>query len=246
MYRVALAVLLAAASAASATVIIWDDFESYANTAALNAVWPKGVGTDADTYLATGNNGPTWPGQQYVHHTTVAARRDRTFADITVGAGEYLVWAFDYLDTVGSTTSPRQYGQLLSRDPNGTLVELIAMGMYNTVTKPGQVFNATKYQARVAFGPGQGWFNLNASRSVGWHRFEAHIYPTTVDFFVDGNPDVAGLPHNGQLWYQARIGSGLSSAGGQAGYDNYLLELVPEPASLLLVLMGGLGMLRRR
>jgi len=246
MCRLALAVLLAAASAASAAVIIWDDFESYADTAALNAVWPKGVGTDADTYLATGDSGPTSPGQKYVRNTTVAARRDYTFADLAVGAGEYLVWAFDYLDTVGATANPRQYGQLLSRDPNGALVELIAMGMYNTVTKPGEVFNGTKYQARIAFAAGQGWFNLNASRSAGWHRFEARIYPTTIDFYVDGNPDILGLPHNGQFWYQARIGSGLSSAGGQAGYDNYLLEVVPEPASLLLVLVGGLGLLRRR
>ena len=63
---------------------------------------------------------------------------------------------------------------------------------------------------------------------------------------MDGILDTAGIPHAGGDWYQARIGSGLSSAGGAASYDNYLLEIVPEPGSLALMMLGGLALLRRR
>ncbi len=243
-----LTAFLVCTAAVHATVIIQDDFESYANTAALNAVWPKGTGTDADSFLVAGFNGPTVPGNQAVEITTAAARRDYSFTPTLLNAGEYLLWAFDFEDRVGSSTTGRQYGQLLSNSAQsgGALNELIAVGQYNTVTKPGQVYSSSKYQARVAFAPGQGWFNLNTDRSVGWHRFEVRIYQSgTVDFYVDGQPDTLGLPHVGAWWYQARIGSGLSSTAA-ARYDNYLLQVLPEPGAALLLGLGSLLWRRRR
>jgi len=232
-------VLLAFVPSASALVLIQDDFESYTDTASLDPPWVLAVGTTADSYLDTTDNGPTWPGEQCVTHTAVAARRDNSsFAPTEPMGGEYLVWAFDFEDTVGDTAMPRQYGQLLAG--SGGLSELISMGQYNA---PPSV--ATYYQARVAFG-GPNWFNLNTVRTPGWHRFEAHIYAGTVDFYVDGALDTAGVTHAGGDWYQARIGSGLSSTGGEASYDNYLLELVPEPGSLALLMLGGLALIRRR
>jgi hypothetical protein len=244
---VALGLLLAVAPAASAMVIIQDDFESYVDTASLSPPWVLTVGTVADSYLDTTDNGPTWPGVQCVTHVQStgtpleADRRDNTsFAPFEVTGSQYLVWAFDYEDTVGSASDPRQYGQLLAGSAG--LSELISMGQYNAAAP---VHDPNKYQARVAFG-GPGWFNLNTNRSVGWHRFEARIYANYVDFYVDGLPDTLGVPQAGGDWYNARIGSGLSTAGGAASYDNYLLELVPEPGSLFLLALGGLAVLRRR
>jgi hypothetical protein len=237
---IAVGLVLAVAPAASALVIIQDDFESYTTTASLDPPWVLTVGTTADSYLDTTDNGPTWPGVQCVTHTLVAARRDNTsFTPVEVTGGEYLVWAFDFEDTVGNASDPRQYGQLLAGSAG--LSELISMGQYNAATDQ----DSNKYQARVAFG-GPNWFNLNTDRSVGWHRFEARIHATYVDFYVDGSPDTLGVSHAGGDWYNARIGSGLSSGGGQASYDNYLLELVPEPGSLFLLALGGLAVLRRR
>jgi len=240
-----ISVVLILASTAWADIIN-DDFESYADNTQLGAVWPIGVGTTADTYLDLTDNGPTWPGDRCVYDTTVASRRDQSFAPTEVTGSDYLVWAYDYYDTVGNTGDPRQYGQLLSQASGGGLNELLAMGQYNTVTMPGEVFNANKYQARVAFAAGQGWFNLNTNRAVGWHRFEARVYADHVDFYVDGAFDRGPFPHAGVEWYQARIGSGLSSAEGDAKYDNYLLTLVPEPAALTLLALGGLVLVRRR
>lgn len=236
MRKIALLVGCLVAVGAASAQYINDDFESYADTTALNAVWTRALGTDADTFLDVD---PTDPLNQVVRDTIVTSRRDQNFGPHTVSGAATFIWSFDYYDFVGNTADPRNYGQLLSQASGGGLNELLAMGQYNAAAS----HNRNKYQARVAFG-GAGWFNLNTDRSVGWHNFTAVIGATTVDFYVDGVLDTAGVAHVGVEWYQARIGSGLSSAGGAALYDNYLVT--PEPASLALLALGALAALRRR
>jgi hypothetical protein len=235
--------ILAFVASTSAAIIIQDDFESYADTTALNAVWPKGGGTDLITYLLPGDNGPTWPGEKCVENLTTAARRDRNFTPTLLAPGEELIWAFDFKD-MDTTVAFRQFGQLLSSStPGGSMDELIAMGVYNSAD-PNEVFNGNKYYARVALSPAN-WFALNTTRSAGWHRFEARIKQTgTVDFYVDNVLDTAGVAQAGDYWYQARIGSNLSSIRA-ARYDNYLVNVTPEPATLGLLVLGLLAARRR-
>jgi len=233
---VALVSVAACLPVASASIID-DDFESYGSTADLDAVWAVTSGTNTDTFLDTD---PLDPLNQVVTDSVNTSRRSLSFTPFSVSGSETFVWSFDFYDYVGSASDPRNYGQLLSQASGGGLNELLAMGMYNAA---GPVHDATKYQARVAFG-GPNWFNLNTDRSVGWHNFAAVIGASTLDFYVDGALDTAGVSHGGFEWYEARIGSGLSSTGGQASYDNYLLT--PEPASLTLLMLGGLLAFRRR
>src|SRR6185369_1559413 len=49
---------------------------------------------------------------------------------------------------------------------SGSLAQLLASGKFNQVTLPGEVFAATKYQARCGFSSNATvfvWFNLNAA-----------------------------------------------------------------------------------
>ncbi len=129
---------------------------------------------------------------------------------------------------------------------SGSLAQLLAIGKYNTVTLAGDVFNGTKYQARVAFGSNAGWFNLDAAgspdRSVGWHKFaiERLADGTTLNFYVD---DVLSRTIGGataESWDTLILGGGLGSTVGNAWTDGISL-VVPEPSTLALGLLGGLG-----
>jgi len=89
----------------------------------------------------------------------------------------------------------------------------------------------TYYSARVAFSPGNNWQIMNQNgapaRSVGWHQFKIVVKSTTADFYVDnvlGSPNRAYATSQGSVSFeQIRVGSGYSTAGLAAYYDDVLL-----------------------
>jgi MYXO-CTERM domain-containing protein len=235
-----------AAVPASAAEVFSDNFDGYADDTALNAVWPLAGGTSADSFLATDPNDAT---NKFVQETAATAnnlgRRDRSFTPFVPTSTTPLTFNFTYIDQTGTASGIRQYNQVLANNASAGLSQLIAMGEYNNATSQDN----GKYQARVAFGS-DNWFNLNADRSAGPHDFTEEIFSDHVNFYVDGvldttkayNADVSGG------FYQVRIGSGLSSLNGGAGFDNYSVstDAVPEPAALGLLGLGSLALLRRR
>ena len=235
------ALALLAASPAGAATIFTDDFESYADTAALNTVWPIGTGDATMTFL---DAGPAGSGNtsKTVHTTNRLGRRDRTIAPFTPTASEPLVVSYDLYD---AGAGGNEYVQVLTNP--AALTQLISIGKSNLGTTNG-ANNPNKYQGRVAFPPagsgGVNWINLNTDRSIGWHSFTAEIFPTTVNFYVDGVLDTANLPRAaaGDAFAMVRIGSGLSTLAEVGYYDNFSVTtgIVPEPGTVTMLAMGGL------
>lgn len=257
MKRTLLAFAVMAISApALAGNIISEDFESYADTAALGGVWSLGDGT-LDT--AFGN-----PGQSLDHpgtggSFTGANTNSLSFPGIYPGPGETLTFKADIYDDANSNNERNTAGLRTAAGAN-----IIEMGHYN---------NPSHYAIRtVLFGAGSdgNWVAfpnivddagdpVAAETAIeGWHTYTAEITDSQVTFTLDLNGDgninstlVANVTQNpGFLFDIVRLGgpSDLGSANGGVKFDNISLNFVPEPTSAVLALLCGcaLGYIRRR
>jgi hypothetical protein len=128
--------------------------------------------------------------------------------------------------------------------PDGSLTQLLAIGKYTTVTLPGEVYDATKYQGRVVFGSSAGWFNLDApgapNRSPGWHKFgiERLADETTINFYVDNILSRTITGATPESWDTITMGYGAGTFQEDVWYDGISVTVVPEPSSLILGLVG--------
>jgi len=261
---IAAATVLASAQCVLAQTIFSDNFDSYADQAAFNAVWnvaqvPAGVGATLSTEQAFSPlQSVKAPG------STTAYQSGHDITPVWGLNSAPLTWSFEFYDST-QAANLRQFGAL--RDATPALAQLVAIGAYNDTTLTKDRYTGasataadlnTYYAVRVAFAPGPNWFILNGpgapTRSTGWHELKAVFYSTTVEFFVDGVNALSGLTTSyasapGAITFdRVLVGSGLSSANGEAFFDNVLV-VIPEPSTFALGLLGGLGMLwisRRR
>ncbi len=135
----------------------------------------------------------------------------------------------------------RVYGEVRSYTGAGypgTLQQLFAIGRYGTGfgtgtgTLAGEVVNTAKYQGRIVAGSNTGWFNLNANRTVGWHKFEIERAAdgTTMNFYVDGALDRTITSATYATWDSVTIGSvGASGTTGNAWFDDVNAEYTSSP-----------------
>ncbi len=232
-----LAIILAAALAAiggAASAQFIDDFDSYADQAAFNAVW-----SGASPMSLTNNNWVSAPNS--IYQGTVAQQSYRHLG--TSIPLQQLYFSFNFYDERGTASLARTYGMVYSRAGDqwtGSLQQIIAVGKYNTIA-------TTKYNARIAFGS-LNWFVLDApgapDRSVGWHKAEViggvdPVDPSKaqVSIFIDGilGKTVTGLANVDFNWVV--MGSGLSSTHGMY-FDDVVVAPIPEPASMALAGVG--------
>lgn len=184
-----------------------------------------------------------------MHHNIIA---DNGGAE----AGGHLMftaWIYDEGINSGTVGATRIYNEIRGYSagtglPNGgttasgTLDALLAAGKFNSTTLPGEVFTTTKYQGRVAFGPGTGgstgWFNLNGpgspNRSVGWHRFDIEVMPggSEIKFYVDG---ILSRTFSGaavDTYDTVILGPGLGSQQGNAWIDGISIGVVDDAPTI--------------
>lgn len=232
--------ILATPALSSAAVIFADDFDSYADTAALGAVWTLSAGQTLDT--ANGN-----PGQS-INHDGTASVATKSFTGLYPGADQTLIYEADIYDDGASANKRVSAGLRTAAGAN-----IIEMGMYNSPSHYAirtVLFGAGSASAWTAF-PGM-VDDLGAPLAnapvIGWHRYRAEITDSDVTFTIDLNSDgnvngtiTAPIFQNGtSLFNVIRVGgpSGLSSGGGGFKVDNISLTLVPEPTTALLAALG--------
>jgi hypothetical protein len=230
--------------AASGAVIFSDDFESYANTAAMNAVgaWGDASSTANPGTLATavGN-----PGQSMLHPGGATAKH--IFAETTPTDTSPLVWEFDFFwDGSGN----KRISGGLRDNGVGSNAALLELGFYNA-TAEGSGF---AYRTALLAGS-TNWHefpNQTLASANTWLNFKATIGASSTLFEVSGDlgNSSASVPINSSaITYDIlRFGgpSDLSSAGGGANFDNVSVSVVPEPASHGLLALAAVPALGRR
>jgi hypothetical protein len=251
--------ILATPALSSAALILSDDFESYADNAALGAVWTLSASPVPNmTALDTANGNPGQSMNFLGAGAGVVAGSGnhaiRNFTGVYPAANQTLIWEADIYDDGAA-------GKRVSAGlRTGTGANIIEMGMYNDAA------TANGYAIRtVLFGPGSNglWLPftgmvddlgapINNSPVVGWHSYRADITNSNVTFTLDLNSDgnvngtiTVPIFQNGtNLFNSVRLGgpSGLSSgtaaAPRPAKFDNISLTLIPEPTTALLAALG--------
>lgn len=255
----ALGIAAIGVSAAQADFSFFDNFESYADTAAMTAAGAWGDGQDAGqtplgTLALTGGN----PGQGMLHNGGETNRH--AIPDLFPTAGQPIIWEFDFVDP-GTSSNRRVTGGLRV----GVGATILEMGCYNGADNPDNPSgaNVAGYAYRTVSlgapaGDAGGWWAWPSNPAVvaGTHHFRATILPTSITFDLDlggdGSVDrTATVTTNDTSaigWNVLRIGgpSDVSSAGGGGVFDNMSIQQIPEPAAIVLLGLGALAAFRRR
>lgn len=190
--------------------------------------------------------------------------------------GNSIIWSYDFYDSItgnpqrnysnlqdgtGPGTTPP--GQLLSIGLNNNQVATDSGGNYYMARVLGFAHPAVDVDGgpnESAGGTGSGaYFKLNdfgaGLRSIGWHNLKIVLSTDDgnsldLDFYVDNvlaeREHNIGTATSLRSYDVIRMGSGLSNGAANAYFDNMYLEVVPEPASLGVIALGGIALLRRR
>jgi hypothetical protein len=240
------AALCLCAGSAPATVFLNENFDSYADQAALQAAWP--VSGTATTLL---KNDQSASPSQALEGLTTATRNIHSIGEVGFlnASTDTVIFRLNFYDSSATTAAYRQYSELIDGAASSS-GQLYALGLNNNIA-------STKYMARILGADGgsglNAFFKLDGAgspdRSTGWHTLEADISDTSVNYYVDSilskTVDITALTD--RSFDSVRVGSNLS-AGAVAYFDDVQVErvAVPEPSALALGLLGAAGCLVAR
>ena len=241
-YALAGASLLLCAGWAHATIFLNENFDSYADQTAFQAVWTPNTTTatlSSEQFVSASNS---------VKGLTTATRSLRTVGEIGLmnGSTDIVKFRLNFYDSAGTASAYRQYAELDDTTAPSASGQLYALGLNNNLA-------STNYMARILGGDGgsgvSAFFALNdpgaPGRSTGWHSLEADISDNDVKYYVDGilSKTVNISTLTDRSLDTVKLGSNLSST--QVAYfdDVYVERLaVPEPSALALSLLGAFGL----
>jgi hypothetical protein len=235
---------------------LFDNFDSYANQAALTAAWNATAPTGTGLQLSQSTPTPVSLPNDVEVTTTASYRLVRSLG--TPIAASSVHWRFDLYDGGGSRDACALYAYTgawgaglqttLQLGVYNTGVGNKYMGRYSSIT--GAVYGDGAAATTGDGGTG-GWFSLTgaANRGTGaWHTMDVQgmVDPNDssklkLQFYVDGilGGSIWNVPN--YAFTYATVGIAVSTTGAGSAFDNY--SVIPEPSTALLGLLGGLGIM---
>ncbi len=245
--------------------IFSDDFESYADDAALDAAGAWGdpnaavlANIAASTLIPSPSGNP---GQALFHGGGVTVNHIIPTTPVITDANP-LVFEYDYWDY--QTGASDRMGMGVRNTTSTSAGGFFELSEYNSMDPDINTAGSTSVQGygfRTVFvgGPGelQGWVAVTQTKTLGaWHHFKGIIGATYFQMSIDRNDD-GSVDHvfkvpltsgTGKTYNILRLGGagGVSSTAG-AGFDNVNAYIAtPEPATLAVLALGSLFLRRRR
>ncbi len=209
---------------ASPTTILCDDFESYADQAALEAEWTQG-GSPA-VLLATDMNATCPSGAQSLDAPVGAAYMYHAIPLTTPTAVEPVVYNVNIYDPIGEDPNGvvAQWAELNHiGGPDWFLMHVGMLGWDNT--------DNIHYDFRAIGNGGPNWVDLDEYdaplRTVGWHNFTVVHKGNYIDVYVDGLLSKKNVALSAETTYaRADLGGGYDS-GLDVWFDDLCVETGP-------------------
>jgi len=240
--------VLVAVTGAQATVVFFDDFEDdaiAANPPVLNSPSIGGddiadVGIAWASTLAGDNPGVRGGADQYLDLGSASTNGNRSryadaqFASTALASGDVIV-SFEILwDYTGAGST---FAWATVRGGGTNLLDL--------VFRRGNSGNGGK---RIQYNSSNIFVVTNSDTE--WHTVTLTLHPTNFDITLAGSGagTVNALPYANTLTNidTVRFTTGGANAGRNAYVDDVKVDQIPEPATMSLLVVGGVGVMARR